>query len=68
MNRELDIHTRGELVKFLQNIVVENEISTLVDKILSHPSGTTFIFVCRQFDRDLGHRQQVVRVFHNEGI
>ena len=68
MDDILDIHSREELVKFLQNIVAENEINDLVNKILSYPSGTNFIFVCRQFDPDdpgLGHRQQVIRVFHN---
>ena len=67
MSNTIDIHSREELVEFLQNIIAENEISTLADKILSHPSGTSFIFVCRQYDPNLGHRQQVVRVFHNSG-
>lgn len=65
MSDVLDIHSRDELIKFLKNIIAENEISELADKILSHPSGTNFIFVCRQFDPNLGHRQQVIRVFHN---
>ena len=65
MNNVLDVHSRVELIKFLQSIITENEISDLADKILSYPSGTNFIFVCRQFDQNLGHRQQVVRVFHN---
>ena len=67
MNRVLEIHSRVELVKFLRRIIAESEIPALVDKILSHPSGTDFTFVCRQYDPDLGHRQQTVRVFHNEG-
>ena len=66
MNKILEIHSRVELVNFLHKLIAESEISTLADKILSYPSGTDFTFVCRQFDPDLGHRQQTVRVFHNE--
>lgn len=65
MNKVLEIHSRVELVNFLHNIIAEGEIPALVDKILTHPSGTDFIFVCRQFEPDFGHRQQAVRVFHN---
>lgn len=65
MNKVLEIHSRAELERFLCDIIAENEIATLADKILSYPSGTNFIFVCRQYDPDLGHRQQEVRVFHN---
>lgn len=68
MNKVLEIHSRAELVNFLHSIIAESEISSLADKILSHPSGTDFIFVCRQYDPNdpgLGHRQQVIRVFHS---
>ena len=64
MNKVLEIHSREELVKFLHKII-EEETSTLADKILSYPSGISFIFVCRQYDPVLGHRQQEVCVFHN---
>lgn len=64
-NNIIDIHSRKELINFLQKIIAKSEISTLADKIMSHPSGTDYIFVCRQYDPHLGHRQQVIRVFHN---
>lgn len=66
MNHKIkDIHSREELEDFIQKTVGKEAIPELVDKILSHPSGTSFIFVCRQYDPDLGHRQQSIRVFHN---
>lgn len=66
MNHKIkDIHSREELEDFIQKTVGKEAIPELVEKILSHPSGTSFIFVCRQYDPDLGHRQQEVRVFHN---
>ena len=54
MNKVLEIHSREELVKFLHKII-EEETSTLADKILSYPSGISFIFVCRQYDPVLGY-------------
>lgn len=64
----INIETREALMKFLCQIIEKSKIDNLADKIMSYPSGTDFIFVCRQFDPDdpgLGHRQQVIRVFHN---
>ena len=70
MSNVLEMHSREELIQFLQNIIADDKIPDLADKILSYPSGTDFIFVCRQIDPDdpcLGHKQQVLRIFHNEG-
>lgn len=65
MNHKIkDIHSREELEDFIHKTVGKEAIPELVDKILSHPSGTSFIFVCRQYDPVLGHRQQSIRVFH----
>ena len=54
-----------ELENFLQSIMDKSKISETLKKILSYPSGTIIIFVCRQRDPLLGHRQQSIRVFHN---
>lgn len=65
MSKVIGIHSREEMVDFLRKIFDESEIPDLVDTILSQPSGQLVIFVCRQFDSNLGHRQQAIRVFHN---
>lgn len=65
---KIRVHGREELVKFLQGIIDERKVNRLAEKLMSYPSGTEFIFVCRQFDpydQGLGHRQQAIRVFHS---
>lgn len=66
MNHKIkDIHSREELEDFIQKNIGKDAIPTLVEKILSLPSGEIISFVCRQYDPVLGHRQQSIRVFHN---
>lgn len=64
-NDIIDIHSREELIDFLQKIIDESEIPDIANKILSQPSGEYVTFFCRQYDPHLSHRQQVIRVFHN---
>lgn len=65
MDNIKDFHSIEELENFLQSIMDKSKISETLKKILSYPSGTFIIFVCRQRDPLLGHRQQSIRVFHN---
>lgn len=43
-NDIIDIHSREELIDFLQKIIDESEIPDIANKILSQPSGEYVTF------------------------